>query len=158
MVYIVLSVVLVGIALCCLRQKVDAGIIPLCCLAFLLSSLLSSFYYTYDFFRNKESHVITIDTTEIKGEMTTHRGMGFFKPYIEIKDSQFILEGGSPFDTQIVCLDTVTFLRRIEVKKNYDNGLILPIIFTVEKTEELHLTEKDYEIYNAFLSSLEERD
>ena len=61
-------------------------------------------------------------------------------------------------DSTKVIKDTVSFIRQTITEHVYSIDLPANISYTVKDSAELHLTEKDYGIYKAYLDSLAKRN
>lgn len=157
MIYLIISLVLIGITVKCLKSKFNLGLIPVCIICFFLSSIISTIWYTVDFWRGEKTEKIEvhIDNGEFKiADKFTSSG----------KNLIFIGENGKSrnlIDTIKVVEDSITFLKTINYKIIHKTDILTPwnIVFSNKDDEkELHLNHNDYGVYKTYKDSLEKRN
>ena len=154
MVYIIISIVIFVIAFGCLRSKISAGLIPVAILSFVLSAILSSGWYIYSYYQNQDKRKTEIEVKDYSGNFEMDSD---YRAIIkdEDGDKHFIYDQK---DSTKVIKDTISFIRHTIIDHFYCIDLPLNIRYTVKDSAELHLTEKDYGIYKAYLDSLAKRN
>lgn len=159
MVYIIISIVIFVIAFGCLRSKISAGLIPVAILSFVLSAILSSGWYIYSYYQNQDKRKTEIEVKDYSGNFEMDSGFlsHDYRAIIrdEDGDRHFIYDQK---DSTKVIKDTISFIRHTITEHVYCIDLPLNIRYTVKDSAELHLTEKDYGIYKAYLDSLAKRN
>lgn len=151
MIYLIISLVLIGITVGCLKSKFNLSLIPVCVICFLLSAILSTIWYTVDFWRGEKTEKVKVDID--KGKLDKSDG----KLKLKKEDSVvYELE-----DTIKVVKDSVTFLKTTDYKIVHKTDILMPgdISFSKKDVEkELHLNPEDYGVYKAYKDSLDKRN
>ena len=157
MIYLIISLVLIGITVGCLKSKFNLSLIPVCVMCFLLSSILSTILYTVEFWKGEKIEKVIVDVD-----------IGKFKIIDEFlfgRKLKFKKEDGGGFydleDTIKVVKDSVTFLKTIDYQIVHKTDILMPgdISFSKKNLEkELHLNPEDYGVYKAYKDSLEKRN
>ena len=159
MIYLIISLVLIGITVGCLKSKFNLSLIPVCVMCFLLSSILSTIWYTVEFWKGEKIEKAEVDIN--KGKLKIIRELPFFdrKLKFEAEDWGDIYELDS---TIKVVKDSVTFLKTIDYQIVHKTDILIPacnISFSKKDVEkELHLNPEDYGVYKAYKNSLEKRN
>lgn len=152
MIYLIVSLVLIGITVGCLKSKFNLSLIPVCVICFLLSTILSTIWYTVDFWRGEKTEKVKVDID--KGKLDKSDG----KLKLKKEDSVVIYELE---DTIKVVKDSVTFLKTTDYKIVHKTDILMPgdISFSKKNVEkELHLNPEDYGVYKAYKDSLDKRN
>ena len=152
MIYLIISLVLIGITVGCLKSKFNLSLIPVCVICFLLSTILSTIWYTVDFWRGEKTEKVKVNID--KGKLDKSDG----KLKLKKEDSVVIYELE---DTIKVVKDSVTFLKTTDYKIVHKTDILMPgdISFSKKDVEkELHLNPEDYGIYKAYKDSLDKRN
>lgn len=152
MIYLIISLVLIGITVGCLKSKFNLSLIPVCVICFLLSTILSTIWYTVDFWRGEKTEKVKVDID--KGKLD--KSDGKLKLKKENDKGIYLLE-----DTIKVVKDSVTFLKTTDYKIVHKTDILMPgdISFSKKNVEkELHLNPEDYGIYKAYKDSLDKRN
>ena len=152
MIYLIISLVLIGITVGCLKSKFNLSLIPVCVICFLLSTILSTIWYTVDFWRGEKTEKVKVDID--KGKLDKSDG----KLKLKKEDSVVIYELE---DTIKVVKDSVTFLKTTDYKIVHKTDILMPgdISFSKKNVEkELHLNPEDYGVYKAYKDSLDKRN
>ena len=159
MVYIIISIVIFAIAFGCLRSKISAGLIPVAILSFVLSAILSSGWYIYNYYQNQDKHRTETEVKDYFGEFEMDSGFlsKDYKAIIKDKNGDEHVIYDQKDSTKVI-KDTVSFIRYTITEHVYSIDLPANISYTVIDSAELHLTEKDYGIYKAYLDSLAKRN
>lgn len=152
MIYLIISLILIGITVGCLKSKFNLSLIPVCVICFLLSTVLSTIWYTVDFWRGEKTEKVKVDID--KGKLDKSDG----KLKLKKEDSVVIYELE---DTIKVVKDSVTFLKTTDYKIVHKTDILMPgdISFSKKDVEkELHLNPEDYGVYKAYKDSLDKRN
>ena len=144
--------VLIGITVGCLKSKFNLSLIPVCVICFLLSTILSTIWYTVDFWRGEKTEKVKVDID--KGKLD--KSDGKLKLKKENDKGIYLLE-----DTIKVVKDSVTFLKTTDYKIVHKTDILMPgdISFSKKDVEkELHLNPEDYGVYKVYKDSLDKRN
>ena len=150
--------VLIGITVGCLKSKFNLSLIPVCVMCFLLSSILSTIWYTVEFWKGEKIEKAEVNVN--KGKLKIIKVLPFFDRKLKFKeeDQGYIYELE---DTIKVVKDSVTFLKTIDYQIVHKTDILIPgdISFSKKDVEkELHLNPEDYGVYKAYKDSLEKRN
>ena len=158
MIYLIISLVLIGITVGCLKSKFNLSLIPVCVMCFLLSSILSTIWYTVEFWKGEKTEKAKVYVD--KGKLKITDEFLFFDRKLKFKEEDgrdiYELE-----DTIKVVKDSVTFLKTIDYRVVHKTDILMPgdISFSKKNVErELHLNPEDYGVYKAYKDSLEKRN
>ena len=157
MIYLIISLVLIGITVGCLKSKFNLSLIPVCVMCFLLSAVLSTIWYTVEFWRGEKTEKVEINID--KGKFKVVDKFLFLDRILE-----FVEEDGDRIrleDSIKVVKDSVTFLKTTDYQIIYKTDILMPgdISFSKKDVEkELHLNPEDYGVYKAYKDSLEKRN
>ena len=157
MIYLIISLVLIGITVGCLKSKFNLSLIPVCVMCFLLSAILSTIWYTVEFWKGEKIEKVEVDVDKGKFEIIDEFLFG--------RKLKFKKEDGEGIcdleDTIKVVKDSVTFLKTIDYQIVHKTDILMPgdISFSKKNLEkELHLNPEDYGVYKAYKDSLEKRN
>lgn len=157
MIYLIISLVLIGITVGCLKSKFNLSLIPVCVMCFLLSSILSTIWYTVEFWKGEKIEKVEVDVDKGKLKITDKFLFGRkLKFKEEDRGGIYDLE-----DTIKVVKDSVTFLKTINYQIVHKTDILMPgdISFSKKNVEkELHLNPEDYGVYETYKDSLEKRN
>ena len=111
MIYLIISLVLIVITVGCLKSKFNLSLIPVCVMCFLLSSILSTIWYTVEFWKGEKIEREKVDVN--KGKLKITDEFLFFDRKLKFEEE----DGGDIYDledTIKVVKDSVTFLKTID--------------------------------------------
>lgn len=158
MIYLIISLVLIVITVGCLKSKFNLSLIPVCVMCFLLSSILSTIWYTVEFWKGEKIEREKVDVN--KGKLKITDEFLFFDRKLKFEEE----DGGDIYDledTIKVVKDSVTFLKTIDYRVLLKTDILMPgdIYFSKKDVEkELHLNPEDYGVYKAYKDSLDKRN
>ena len=158
MIYLIISLVLIGITVGCLKSKFNLSLIPVCVMCFLLSAILSTVWYTVEFWKGEKTEKVEVEVD--KGKLKIIDEFLFFDRKLKFEEE----DGGDIYeleDTIKVVKDSVTFLKTIDYQVVHKTDVLMldDISFSKKDVEkELHLNPEDYGVYKAYKDSLEKRN
>lgn len=147
--YTLVSLVIAGIILSCFRSRFDKGIIPVVCLAFLLSMVICTVVGCVWFFKTPlETNVNDKFYVMLDSVFTPEEDYLFKTTNGEYRPSDYVKK--TKIDSIMIGDRTGIKIHKIE-KENNSLGLLITPSYEVENKTILVLTEKDYETFKSFL-------
>ena len=152
MVYIIISIVLALIVIGCLKSKFSEGVIPICVFCFGISALVTSGVVVYDFFMHPEKHKIKPEITTTYGEFSIDKDKKDTYDFKRDTDLDYSVT------TKAIVKDTATFVETTSHKLIHSNkNLVTNLCFEIKSEDTIHLSPKDYAVYEAYKNSVDKR-
>lgn len=151
-IYIVVSLVILGIILGCFRGKINKGIIPIACFSTLISIVICTIIGCWRFFHSPLDTNVTdkfyvmldekFEPTEDYLLNTNHKK---YRPSDIVEKS-----GSNRIDSIMIGDKDGIILHKVE-RENNSLGLFIPPSYTIEEKTFLVLTKNNYETLKSFL-------